>query len=175
VPTQGRFPATADVPNRELLDEAMRFAGAMRRLADEDPGMPYARMRVLEILACDGPSRMRDLAGEVGLLPRNLTSVADALEADGLVRRTPHPEDRRATLLEITPEGTAETRRRLAPRLAALATVFDVLAPPDRARLTTDLRRLSAAAEVRRGRVGRGNRSRAGDPGDPVSPALSGS
>jgi DNA-binding MarR family transcriptional regulator len=32
-----------------------------------------------------------------------VTGLVDALEADGWVTRTPHPDDRRATIISITP------------------------------------------------------------------------
>jgi DNA-binding MarR family transcriptional regulator len=35
----------------------------------------------------------------------SVTNIIDKLEADGLVRRVPHSEDRRATLAQITPRG----------------------------------------------------------------------
>jgi len=35
----------------------------------------------------------------------SVTNIVDKLEADGLVRRVPHEEDRRATLAVITPAG----------------------------------------------------------------------
>ena len=144
--TIGTQPVRADVPNRELLDEAMRFAKAMVRLTEPGGGpMPYPRMRVLELLHCEGPTRMRDLADRAGLLPRNLTSVADALEEEGMVRRRPHPADRRVTLLEITPRGTDEVERVLLPRFAALAGIFDVLPPGDRVRLADYLQHLVTA------------------------------
>jgi DNA-binding MarR family transcriptional regulator len=37
----------------------------------------------------------------------SVTNIVDKLEADGLVRRVPHSEDRRATLAEITEAGRA--------------------------------------------------------------------
>jgi DNA-binding MarR family transcriptional regulator len=39
--------------------------------------------------------------------PRNVTVVLDALEATGFVARTPHPSDRRATLIQLTEKGAA--------------------------------------------------------------------
>ena len=41
------------------------------------------------------------------LSPRTVTSLADVLERDGLIRRMPHATDRRAVLARITPEGRA--------------------------------------------------------------------
>jgi MarR family len=39
--------------------------------------------------------------------PRNVTGLVDALEATGFVSRTPHPSDRRATLIQLTKKGVA--------------------------------------------------------------------
>ncbi|TMF89523.1 MAG: MarR family transcriptional regulator [Chloroflexi bacterium] len=47
------------------------------------------------------------LAKGLDLSPRTVTSLADVLERDGLIRRMPHATDRRAVLARITPEGRA--------------------------------------------------------------------
>jgi DNA-binding MarR family transcriptional regulator len=47
------------------------------------------------------------LASGLDLSPRTVTSLADVLERDGLIRRLPHATDRRAVLARITPEGSA--------------------------------------------------------------------
>jgi DNA-binding MarR family transcriptional regulator len=41
----------------------------------------------------------------------SVTNTIDKLEADGLVRRVPHGQDRRATLAQITPRGRDIARR----------------------------------------------------------------
>ena len=41
-----------------------------------------------------------------------MTNIIDKLEADGLVRRVPHAEDRRATLAEITDAGARPPQAR---------------------------------------------------------------
>jgi DNA-binding MarR family transcriptional regulator len=46
-----------------------------------------------------------ELAASVGVDPPNMTSVVDDLESLGLVRRQPHPTDRRAKLVVPTPRG----------------------------------------------------------------------
>jgi len=38
--------------------------------------------------------------------PRNVTGLVDALVDTGFVTREPHPTDRRATLVALTPHGT---------------------------------------------------------------------
>ncbi len=51
------------------------------------------------------PLRMSTIAGRLVLSRGGTTKVIDRLEADGLVHRSPDPDDRRATIVEITPTG----------------------------------------------------------------------
>jgi DNA-binding MarR family transcriptional regulator len=69
--------------------------------------MGFARGRVLWALGESGPVLMRALSQALGISPRTVTGLVDGLEADGWVTRTPHPEDRRATIISLTP--AAET------------------------------------------------------------------
>ncbi len=50
---------------------------------------------------------MRVMGDRLQLHPTSVTNIVDRLQADGLVLRTPHPTDRRATLVEITDAGSA--------------------------------------------------------------------
>lgn len=59
-----------------------------------------------------GPMTMRELAGRMSCEPSNATVVIDKLETLRLIERRPHPTDRRAKQLVLTPEGT-ELRERL--------------------------------------------------------------
>jgi DNA-binding MarR family transcriptional regulator len=43
--------------------------------------------------------------------PANLTGIIDRLEQKGLIRRSARPGDRRATVIELTPEGVALQER----------------------------------------------------------------
>jgi DNA-binding MarR family transcriptional regulator len=69
-------------------------------------GPSYARMRLLGALRCGEVRIMSDLSGELGVTPRNVTALVDALEEEGLVRRRHHPTDRRATVVQLTERGT---------------------------------------------------------------------
>jgi DNA-binding MarR family transcriptional regulator len=69
--------------------------------------MGFARGRVLWALQASGPVVMRALSQQLGISPRTVTGLIDALEADGWVTRSPHPEDRRATIIAITPASEA--------------------------------------------------------------------
>lgn len=71
-----------------------------------------------------GPLTLRELAERMSCEPSNATFVSDRLEEQGLVERRPHPSDRRAKQLVLTPEGTA-----LRERLMALLSAESPLAP----------------------------------------------
>jgi DNA-binding MarR family transcriptional regulator len=137
------------LPNQDLVAEAVRFAKSFQRLLARSPdsSLSYDRARVLETLHCNGPQRMRDIADQVDLPARNLTSVADTLEAEHLVRRTPHPTDRRATLLEVTDAGRSAIESALGPRLLEIDALFDVLSTTEKARLLSGLKRLVDAMD----------------------------
>ena len=72
-------------------------------------GLTFARYEALVLLtfARSGRLPMRVMGERLQLHPTSVTNIVDRLQADGLVRRVPHPTDRRATLVEITPAGTA--------------------------------------------------------------------
>ena len=89
-------------------------------------GLTPAQERALRIMARgEEPLRMTELADRLGIVPRSLTTVIDALEQAGLVRREVDPSNRRAILLHLTERGSAvrddmrEARRRAAEELFA--------------------------------------------------------
>ncbi|MGH8744856.1 MAG: MarR family winged helix-turn-helix transcriptional regulator [Burkholderiales bacterium] len=52
--------------------------------------------------------------------PGAMTRMVDRLESKGFIRRVPNPEDRRATRLELTPEGKAVYPKILATAVGVL-------------------------------------------------------
>ena len=75
----------------------------------------------------------------------SVTNIVDKLEADGLVRRVPHAEDRRATLAEITAAGR-ETAARATAALNAAAFGIDALGNDEQEAVTALLRALRVDA-----------------------------
>ncbi|GDY32392.1 MarR family winged helix-turn-helix transcriptional regulator [Gandjariella thermophila] len=70
-------------------------------------GLTFARYEALVLLCFSrrGSLPMRVMGERLQLHPTSVTNIVDRLEADGLVRRLPHPTDRRTTLVEITDAG----------------------------------------------------------------------
>lgn len=73
-------------------------------------GLSFARVRALRRLAAQ-PLTLRALAAQLTADPPYVTLIVDDLEERGLVRRRPHPDDRRAKLVSLTPTGRAAVAR----------------------------------------------------------------
>jgi DNA-binding MarR family transcriptional regulator len=93
-----------------LLISDLVLDNQRRREVAEATGMSFGRTRAVRRLA-RRPMSMRELADMLGIDPPNATVLVDDLEAQGYVRRQPHPTDRRAKLVEATRKGKALARR----------------------------------------------------------------
>ena len=69
--------------------------------AIEALGLTPSRTHLLWELGHRGPVPQRVLAEALKVTPRAVTGLVDALAADGLVTREPHPTDRRAALVTL--------------------------------------------------------------------------
>lgn len=83
-----------------------------RELAPYD--ISAAQMVVLALVANGEADSAASLCKGISYDPGAMTRMLDRLEQKGLIRRRPHPEDRRTMNLELTGEGRA-----LYPRLVA--------------------------------------------------------
>jgi DNA-binding MarR family transcriptional regulator len=81
-----------------------------RRQVADALGMSFGRARTIRRLA-RRPMSMGELANALGIDPPNATVLVADLEAQGFVRRRPHPTDGRAKLVEATRKGRALARR----------------------------------------------------------------
>jgi DNA-binding MarR family transcriptional regulator len=149
--------ALAGLPEAErrrlLVAQTARFTSAFVRWMEGRAcgGLSYARLRLLQTLHCGGPAIMRDLGDQLGVSPRNMTALVDALEDAELVVRRPHPTDRRATLVELSPGGAREAEQALEPRLDAMAELFEDFSPDEQQAFADALIRLSRAIQARQG------------------------
>ena len=109
-----------------LLISDLVLDNERRRDVAEALGISFGRARTVRRLARQ-PMSMGELAAALGIDPPNATVVVDDLEALGLVRRRPHPTDRRAKVVEATRKGKEMARRANAilstppPALSALS------------------------------------------------------
>jgi DNA-binding MarR family transcriptional regulator len=73
-------------------------------------GLSWTRSLALRRLAAQ-PLTLRGLAERLAADPPYVTLMVDDLEERGLVQRLPHPEDRRAKLVQLTAAGRAAAER----------------------------------------------------------------
>jgi DNA-binding MarR family transcriptional regulator len=78
--------------------------GEWRRKVSEATGLPFSRTRVLRRLF-DTPMTLTQLAEATGSDAPATTVAVNDLEHRGLVERKPHPENKRAKLVSLTPAG----------------------------------------------------------------------
>lgn len=100
----------------------------------------------LEGLVRRGSMTLNDLAAYLYLDKSTASRVVDALERKGYVARTPHPNDRRALLLEATPAGRELEGKIRESILAEERQLLVDFAPEVRQAMTLLLRRLARAA-----------------------------
>lgn len=118
-----------------LVDEFAGFGPSYMKWVKSrlrDRGLTYARIRLIGALHCGGPQIMSGISEELGVTRRNVTALVDALEEEGLVRRQPHPTDRRATVIELTEEGERTAGAMYDEHREAVAELFAELSEEDR-------------------------------------------
>jgi DNA-binding MarR family transcriptional regulator len=84
-------------------------------------GLTFARYEALVLLTFSrrGALPLGKMGERLQVHPTSVTSIVRRLEAAGLVNRTPHPDDRRAVLCEITPAGRELVERATQDLVAA--------------------------------------------------------
>jgi len=101
---------------------------------------------VLGRLDREGARTVSELASAERVRPQSMAQTVSELEADGLVRRRPDPNDRRRALVELTPGGLAALDAERREREGWLAEAIALLTPEEQALLgeaTQLLRRLA--------------------------------
>jgi DNA-binding MarR family transcriptional regulator len=104
-------------PSVRVLDQLGRVIRHLTRLSggpDEGPALTSTQRLALFELLEDGPMRLSDLAGRMGLSAPTASRAVDALAEADLVERLTDPVDRRALRIELTAAGRARVDLRKA-------------------------------------------------------------
>lgn len=144
------LPSIAHQQHRLIHDIYVLLDDGDRRVLEASHLTPL-EFSVLQRLSTDQGRRLTDIGAELLCVKSTITRLVDRLEADGLVRRTPDPDDRRAQRLLLTPRGVivrdqAETlhnsavERRMAFLTADEQMVFQSLLEKLRTGLRTELK-----------------------------------
>ena len=108
----------------------------------------FALMRSIE--AAEGRSQ-NEVGEALRIPPSSMVAVIDLLERRGLVERRPHPSDRRARLLYMTPDGRELLAGATKLAMGLESVVSEGLSPEERATLLDMLTRVADNLGLTRG------------------------
>ncbi|MBE2317655.1 MarR family transcriptional regulator [Solirubrobacter sp. CPCC 204708] len=130
---------------------ALFARGARRMMEAERPllaahGVSMWAYVALTLLARGSAPTQLALAEAMGYDKSRLIKILDGLEADGLISRAPDPADRRARVIELTPEGRAKHAAIQRDVRRVEDEILSVLGADERETLLSALARLTAGA-----------------------------
>jgi len=115
------------------------------RRADEAMGLPPARASALSVLVFGGDRTMRELADAEMVTQATMCRVVDGLEASGLARRVPNPDDGRSFVVRATAKGRRLMARGRQARVDRLTQVLAAVPAEERPTVERALRLLRDA------------------------------
>jgi DNA-binding MarR family transcriptional regulator len=130
----------------QLFFRLWRVTHARTAQALEPVGLTPPLFGLLNLIAVSEGATQQEIGVEMAVDPSTMVSLIDQLERAGLAKRRPHPTDRRARAVALTPKG-----RRVLERARGLATevqddVLRGLTGDERRELLTLLRRALESA-----------------------------
>jgi DNA-binding MarR family transcriptional regulator len=145
-------PGKASPARTAALAEDLRLLiGTLKRRLREQgqrQDLPPSQVAVLLRLEKDGPATVSGLARSEGMRPQSMSAAIAALEAAGLVRGAPDPDDGRQTIMSLTESCRERLRAGRAARQDWLSrTIAARLSPPEQQELAAAVRLLKRLVE----------------------------
>ena len=130
----------------QLFFRLWRTSHTQTAAALQSIGLTPALFAVLNYLRAREGAIQQQIGSAMGIDPSTMVSLVDQLERAGLAKRRPHPQDRRAREVLITPKGRRTLKRALELAEEVEGDVLQGLSPAERRQLVTLLRKAFAAA-----------------------------
>ncbi|MFC8719020.1 MarR family winged helix-turn-helix transcriptional regulator [Kitasatospora sp. NPDC057198] len=132
----------------DLVRVETRLYNAVNARLRTELDLGTGQFEMMEIIDRVPECRVLDIVGELAITVGAVSKAVDRLVAAGWCRRVAHPQDRRSSLLHLTPEGgeRLSAARRLAEE--ELAALTAAIAPDDLARTAATLAALRATLEA---------------------------
>ncbi|NNF56917.1 MAG: MarR family transcriptional regulator [Rhodothermaceae bacterium] len=135
----------------ETFTHALRRLGALyTRLAAQQSAahdtLSKQELLALGVLGLGGPSRMGDIADQLGIGQSAVTPIVDRLEGRGLARRSRSEADRRVWLVELTAAGEQAFAEDAALYRQVAAAMLDPLDAAERETLAVLLEKITAVS-----------------------------
>ncbi|WP_419999291.1 MarR family winged helix-turn-helix transcriptional regulator [Streptomyces boninensis] len=142
-----------------LTASRLLVAVSARSLAAVEDTVTLPQFRALVVLSTHGPSKLVDLAEQLGVNPSTAMRMVDRLIAAGLASRSPNPANRRERSLGLTAAGERIVEQVTARRQAEIASIVERMAPAQRDALVAVLTAFAeAGGEPDAGRAGGADR-----------------
>jgi MarR family transcriptional regulator, organic hydroperoxide resistance regulator len=94
---------------RLLFNDLIRFEIELWNAVDarlkSEFGLPLTHFEPMAVMDRRPGCRVYDIAAELAITTGGVSKLVDRIEATGYCRRRPNPDDRRSSLLELTPAG----------------------------------------------------------------------
>jgi len=133
-----------------VLSRCYRAMSHVAERSVAEAGLGLSDFAALEALLHKGPLTITDIQAKVLLASGSMTAAVDRLERKGLVVRRATPSDRRAKVLELTPEGKRVVEAAFRRHAVELAAAMAILNATEKRRLYGLLKKLGIfAAEAR--------------------------
>jgi len=126
-----------------------RAYNAVAARAEEDIArhdLTVGEFAVVEVLFHKGPMLLGEVQRRVLVSSGGITYLVDRLQRRGLVERRAHPDDRRARIAALTPEGEALVRRIFPEHAARIKVAMRGLGKQEKREAMRLLRTLAAGA-----------------------------
>jgi MarR family transcriptional regulator, 2-MHQ and catechol-resistance regulon repressor len=139
--------AKVDAPRLWLV--LWRCHRALSQIAErsiQDAGLGLTDFAALEALLHKGPLTITEIQGKVLLASGSMTAAVDRLEKKGLIKRGPAASDRRAKVLDLTPEGRRVVETAFRRHTAELESAMAVLNPSEKRQLYALIKKLGLFA-----------------------------
>lgn len=148
-------PTDVDVVDATLEAANVMLGVATRSIVEVEGQVTMPQLRVLMLLAADGPQNLSAVAAELAVHPSNATRTCEKLVRSGLLTRTDDPDDRRYVRLALTAAGEGLVGRVLDSRRRAVAELLHPLPKAEQRRIAHAFTAFAAAAgspAIREGR-----------------------
>jgi DNA-binding MarR family transcriptional regulator len=94
---------------KQLFSDLIRFETELWNAIDArlraEHDLPLHKLEPMQIIASRPNCRVYDIAGALSLTTGGVSKLVDSLEASGYCNRRPNPDDRRSSMIELTPAG----------------------------------------------------------------------
>jgi len=146
--------ASPDAPRLWMvLARCYRAVSPVAGRSIADAGLCESDFAALEALLHKGPLTITEIQVKVLLASGSMTAAVDRLERKGLVVRRFTPADRRARVIELTPEGRRVVQTAFRSHAAELEAAMSVLNETEKRRLYGLLKKLGLSIAGQRGGV----------------------